>query len=345
MVFWYASLSKTMCEIYTPSNSRTWLSLEGRPERLLKNEIVSLLTIDEARINFSTETLWILNAILGLIMFGVALNIRMSDFRELLRNPRPVIVGVLSQFIALPVVTFLLVMLLQPPPSLALGMILVAACPGGNISNFITSFAGGNRALSVALTANATLLAVFLTPLNLSFWGSLYPPSQSLLREVSVNPFEMMEIVALILGLPLLAGVWMRERLPNLADLLAKYLRKISLAFFIGLILVVIYNNRMLIQDYLFIVFWLVFLHNAAAFLTGYGMARITGLTRRDMRSITIETGIQNSGLGLVLIFTFFEGLGGMAVMAALWGIWHLISGLLLGAFWAYRPVGKEVGG
>ncbi|WP_373017019.1 bile acid:sodium symporter family protein [Muriicola sp.] len=312
---------------------------------IIKNEQVIVSALDEARIDFSTETLWILNIILALIMFGVALHIRVDDFRALIRNPRPVLVGVLCQFLALPLVTFLLILFFRPGPSLALGMILVAACPGGNISNFITSFAGGNRALSVALTANATLFAIVFTPLNLSFWGSLYPPANDLLRVISIDPAEMVEIVALILGVPLLAGVWMNERYPSLAGRMANYLKQISLAFFIGLILVVIYNNRIQIRDYLHLVFWLVLIQNAVAFITGYLASRLAGLSQGDIRCITIETGIQNSGLGLVLIFTFFDGLGGMAVITAFWGVWHLISGLLLGSFWAFRPVREEVRG
>ncbi|NER10712.1 bile acid:Na+ symporter, BASS family [Muriicola jejuensis] len=304
-----------------------------------------LSSLDEAHINFSTETLWILNVILALVMFGVALHIRVRDFKALLRDPRSLLVGVFCQFLALPLVTFLLVIAFRPQPSLALGMILVAACPGGNISNFITSLGGGNRALSVALTANATLLAILFTPLNLGFWGSLYPPAQNLLRDISLNPLEMVEIVALILGLPLLAGVWLHERFPELARRLAKVLKHISLLFFGCLILFVLYNNRVQIREYLLLVFWLVVLQNAMAFLTGYTAARLAGLPSEDIRCITIETGIQNSGLGLVLIFTFFEGLGGMAVLTAFWGVWHLISGMLLGSFWAFRPLRKEVGG
>ncbi|MEZ2414900.1 bile acid:sodium symporter family protein [Muriicola sp. E247] len=301
-------------------------------------------TLDAARIDFSTETLWILNSILALIMFGVALHIRVTDFRALFKNPRPVLVGVFCQFLALPFLTFLLVLLIKPIPSIALGMILVAACPGGNISNFITSFAGGNRALSVTLTANATLLAVIMTPVNLSFWAALYPPTQAILKEVSIAPLEMIEIVALILGVPLILGIVINERYPAVAEKLAKYLKTISLGFFVCLILFVVYNNRTLIEDYILYVFWIVLLHNALAFFTGFSLARMAKLPLEDIRSITVETGIQNSGLGLILIFTFFEGLGGMAVLTAFWGIWHLISGLVLGTFWAYKPLEKEVG-
>ncbi len=300
-------------------------------------------TIDAVRINFNTETLWILNLILAFIMFGVALDITLDDFKQLIRNPKPVIVGILSQFIVLPFITFLLVVIIEPLPSIALGMFLVAACPGGNISNFISSLAKGNAALSVTLTANATLLAIFLTPLNLSLWGSLYEPTNMMLKEIAIVPMEMIKLVSLILGVPLVLGVWINHRFHQLARKLSKYLKIVSLGFFICLILVVIFNNWLLIKEYLLYVFWIVLLHNAMAFLTGFSLAELFKLSSPDVRSITIETGIQNSGLGLVLIFTFFDGLGGMAILTAFWGLWHLISGLLLGSYWASNPIREKV--
>ncbi len=299
-------------------------------------------SLDAVRINFSTETLWILNLILAFIMFGVALDITLDDFRKLLRNPKPIVVGILSQFLVLPFMTFLLVLILRPIPSMALGMFLVAACPGGNISNFISSLAKGNTALSVTLTANATLLAIIFTPLNLSLWGSMYEPTNLLLKEIAIDPLEMIELVTLILGFPLIAGVWINHRFHQTAKKISRYLKIGSLGFFICLILVVVFNNWELIKEYLIYVFWLVLLHNALAFFTGFSLARLARLSVADVRSITIETGIQNSGLGLVLIFTFFDGLGGMAIITAFWGIWHLISGLLLGSFWALTPIRKN---
>jgi BASS family bile acid:Na+ symporter len=221
-------------------------------------------------------------------------------------------------------------------------MFLVAACPGGNISNFISFFAKGNVALSVTLTANASLLAIVMTPLNLGLWGSLYGPTNALLKEISVAPSEMLEVVALILGVPLIAGLWIGKQFPKMASMLARYFKIISLVFFISLIFIVMFNNRLLIEEYLIYVLWIVLLHNAVAFFTGYSLSRLLGLSIQDTRSITIETGIQNSGLGLVLVFTFFDGLGGMAILTAFWGIWHLISGLVLGTYWAYRPLRKE---
>ena len=154
--------------------------------------------LDTIHINFDTKALWLLNLALALVMFGVALEISPADFKRLIQYPKPVLVGVLSQFLLLPALTFVLVWFIEPAPSIALGMIMVDACPGGNVSNFMTHLANGNSALSVSLTAIATLLAIFMTPLNLQFWSSLYAPAASLLSEISISPIEMVKLVSLL---------------------------------------------------------------------------------------------------------------------------------------------------
>jgi len=277
-----------------------------------------------------------------MVMFGIALDISLDDFRRLVRKPKPLFIGVLSQFILLPAVTFVLVLLVEPLPSIALGMFMVAACPGGNISNFISHLAQGNTALSVSLTAVATLLAVVMTPLNLQFWGSFYSPTADLLQEVAISPISMIKLVALILGLPLILGMSLNYIRPNWAMKTAKVLKALSLIFFIVLIFVALYDNRDIFMDYVLYVFWIVVLHNLLAFVTGYSVASVLGLSQKNKRTIAIETGIQNSGLGLLLIFTFFDGMGGMALLAAFWGIWHLVSGLTLATLWGYKPIDKK---
>ncbi|MDV7139678.1 bile acid:sodium symporter family protein [Maribacter sp. TH_r10] len=298
--------------------------------------------LDNVHINFDSQTLWVLNIALALVMFGIALEISVNDFKRLLQNPKSIFTGIFSQFILLPAITFALVWIIEPISSIALGMFMVAACPGGNISNFITHFAKGNSVLSVSLTAVATLLAVIMTPLNLEFWGSLYGPTSIILTEVAISPVEMVELVSLLLAIPLALGMGFNYLRPLLAKRTAKVFKWVSLVFFIALIFLALYNNRDIFIDYIFYVFWIVVLHNLVAFLTGFSLAKFMGLSQRDTRSITIETGIQNSGLGLLLIFTFFDGLGGMALLAAFWGIWHLVSGLLLSMFWGYKPLEKE---
>ncbi len=298
--------------------------------------------LDNVRINFDTGSLWLMNTALALVMFGVALEISKADFKRLFENPKSIFVGVGSQFVLLPMITFVMVWLIDPLPSIALGMFMVAACPGGNVSNFIAHAARGNSALSVSLTAIATLLAVVMTPLNLQLWGSLYEPTALLLKEVDISPFEMIKLVFLLLGLPLISGMLVNHVMPILASKMARVLKVVSILFFISLVFLALYNNREIFSEYVFYVFWIVLTHNLVAFTTGFSLATFLKLPKTDVRSITIETGIQNSGLGLLLIFTFFDGLGGMALLAAFWGIWHLVSGLILAGFWGYRPITKE---
>jgi BASS family bile acid:Na+ symporter len=298
--------------------------------------------LDSVKINFDQGALWTMNIALAFVMFGVALDISIGDFTALWKKPKSVLLGVLSQFVLLPAVTFLLVLLIKPYPSIALGMFMVAACPGGNISNFISHLAGANTALSVCLTAIATLVAVVMTPFNLQFWGSLYEPSGKLLQEVALSPLDMVKVVALLLGVPLLLGMWVNHTRPIIAQHLSKLFKVVSLLFFVGLVFLALYNNRSIFMDYVFYVFWIVVLHNLLAFTTGFSVGKLFGLDTNSVRSITIETGIQNSGLGLLLIFTFFDGLGGMALLAAFWGIWHIVSGLLLASFWGIKAVKTE---
>lgn len=299
-------------------------------------------TLDTLLINFDAEALWVLNVALAFVMFGIALEITTDDFKRLLKDPKPVLIGVFSQFLMLPAVTFLLVFAIEPLPSIALGMFMVAACPGGNMSNFITHLSGGNTALSVSLTAIATLLAIVMTPFNLQLWGSFYEPTAAILTEIAISPFEMTKLVALLLGIPLALGMGVNHYQPVLAKKMSKALKVASLLFFVLLLFLALYNNRDVFMEYVTYVFWIVVIHNLVAFTTGFSLAKAFGLSQRNRRSITIETGIQNSGLGLLLIFTFFDGLGGMALLAAFWGIWHLVSGLVLATFWGYRPLSKE---
>lgn len=298
--------------------------------------------IDQVHINFDTQSLWTLNLALALVMFGIALEINTNDFKQLFRQPKLVFTGVACQFLVLPALTFFLVWVIQPLPSIALGMFMVAACPGGNVSNFFTHLAGGNSALSVTLTAIATLLAVVMTPFNLNFWGSLYEPTASILTQVSIEPLEMVKLVALLLGVPLVLGMLVGHYMPTIAKKMAKGFKIGSLLFFIALVFLALSKNMDIFFEYVFYVFWLVLFHNLVAMLTGFSIATFLGFNKADVRCLTIETGIQNSGLGLLLIFTFFDGLGGMALLAAFWGIWHLISGLALASFWGYKGVQQK---
>ena len=295
--------------------------------------------VDSIHINFDTKSLWTLNLALALVMFGIALEIKVADFKRLLKKPKLVLTGVACQFLVLPALTFLLVWVTGPIPSIALGMFMVAACPGGNVSNFFTHLAGGNSALSVTLTAIATMLAIVMTPFNLSFWGGLYEPTAAILKQVSIEPLEMVKLVALLLGIPLVLGMLVNHYWPKLAKKMAKGFKIGSLLFFVALVFLALSKNSDIFFDYVLYVFWLVLIHNLVALMTGFSIGKLLGFSKENIKCLTIETGIQNSGLGLLLIFTFFEGLGGMALLAAFWGIWHLVSGLALASFWGFKPL------
>ncbi len=292
-------------------------------------------TIDQVTLNFSETNLFYLNLSLGFIMFGVAINLKVSDFLLVLKRPKSALAGLLSQFIVLPALTFLLILVLQPKASFALGMMLVAACPGGNISNFMSAMAKGNAALSVSLTAVSSTLSIFMTPINLALWASLYPPTASILTEVSLDFLSMLKTISLILIIPIILGMLVRKFKPKVADRLHPFMHYTSILVFAAIIFLAFKANFDLFLEYIHLVIVLVLIHNAVAISAGYQVARLFKLGWSERRSIAIETGIQNSGLGLILIFAFFNGLGGMAIVAAWWGIWHILSGLSIAYFWS----------
>jgi len=291
--------------------------------------------VDALRLAFEPGTLVALNVVLGLVMFGVALDLSVDDFRRVARTPLGAGIGLATQFLLLPAATWVLTMMLDLRPSIALGMILVAACPGGNISNIITHLAGGNTALSIGMTAVSTAAAVVMTPLNITFWGSLNPQTATILRDVHLDPVSLLVTVFTILGIPLVAGMTVAARRPSFAARIRKPMKVLSLVFFAAIVLLALRANWNAFLTYVGVVMGVVALHNATALALGYGAARAVGLPGRDARAVSIEVGIQNSGLGLTLIFTFFGGLGGMALVAAWWGVWHIVAGLTLAAIWA----------
>ncbi|OOY12420.1 symporter [Thioclava marina] len=286
--------------------------------------------LDAVRLNFSPGALHLLNAILGIVMFSVAIDLSPRDFRPLVRKPWALIVGFASQFLVLPALTFGLVLALKPSPSIALGLILVAACPGGNVSNFFTHRAGGNTALSVSLTAFATVAAIVLTPFNIAFWGSLYAPTRALLHATHIDPMSVAFTVGVMLLLPLIAGIALNHYRYDLTTRIRDPLKWVSMAIFVAFVALSLSANWSYFVQFVGLIAGMVVMHNALAFAGGYGTATLARLSPYDRRAITIETGIQNSGLGLVLIFAFFGGLGGMAIVAAFWGIWHIIAGFTI---------------
>jgi len=262
-------------------------------------------TVDDIQINFNSDNLWFVNLTLSLVMFGVALDIKISDFTNLLKSPKPVIVGIISQFLLIPLVTFLMIIVINPSPSIALGMIMVAACPGGNISNFMTKLAGGNTALSISLTAFASLAALIMTPLNFAIWGSFYEPTSIILRSVEVAPMEIARFVLLILGIPLILGMVINNYHPNMASKMSRFLKPISILIFLSFIGGAFYNNLDIFMTHIHYVFILVIAHNSLLLLVGFFFAKLNKLNYLDQKTLSIETGIQKHTMPIVKNWIF----------------------------------------
>lgn len=309
-----------------------------------------LQLLDRLQLNFDSGGLFFLNLILAFVMFGVALEIKPKHFKDIFLNPKSAIAGFTSQFLLLPFITFLLTVIFSDylTVGVALGMIMVASCPGGNISNFISSLAKGNTALSVSLTGLSSIGAIFLTPANFSFYGTLFiqysEKTSDLIRPISIDPVQMFSTVFIILGIPLIIGIQFSRLFPKITHRIIFPMKIFSIFAFIGFIVVAFSNNFEHFINHVKWVTIIVFIHNLFALTSGYKFAKLFKLSPINRRTIAIETGIQNSGLALVLIFNpkIFPAdleIGAMAYIAAWWGIWHIVSGLGIAAYWRKKPL------
>jgi BASS family bile acid:Na+ symporter len=286
-------------------------------------------------IEFDPASLILLNVIMACMMFGVSLSLRLEDFKRIALAPIAPLAGLFAQFLLLPLATCLFTWALKIDAELALGMILVASCPGGSFSNIMTWLAKGNVAVSVSMTAVSSMAATVLTPLNLAFYGWLNPYTREYLTQITLEPGGILLLVLLVLALPLVLGMVTGRQLPGLVARSEKPLRIVSLLVFLGFVAIAFSNNFDLFIERFHSFFWLVVVHNLLALSLGYGMGVLLKLPVADRRAVTMEVGIQNSGLGLVILFTFFPEAGGMMLITAFWGVWHLVSGITLSQIWA----------
>ncbi|MFV0319632.1 MAG: bile acid:sodium symporter family protein [Microbacterium sp.] len=292
---------------------------------------------DEIILNFNPGMLVLLNVVLGLIMFGIALDTTVKDFAVVVRKPKPFVVAILAQLVVLPLVTFGLTLILPVSPSMALGMILVACCPPGNISQVLTHRSGGNVALSVSMTAVANVIYIFALPLSVAFWGSMHPTARGQLTAVELDPLSMLLDVFLIIGLPFVVGLFIRHRFERFALRVQPIVKWFSLLALVSFIVAALAGNWAFFIAFLGIILLVVTVHDAVALAIGYGTAVVGGLGTPERKAMTFEVGIRNAGLGLGLVFAFFGGLGGMAIVAGWWGIWDIIAGLIVAGLWVRR--------
>ena len=303
---------------------------------------MDLATLDAIRLNFSPESLAGLNAAIALIMFGVALDLHVEDFTALLRDPRAPAIGLCLQFFAFPLLAFLMAWSLAPTPSMALGMILVAACPGGNISNFFTRFGGGRTSVSVGMTAVSTLATMVMLPFNVSFYGGMMPETAALLQAFELDAVGMSIQVLTLLGIPITLGMATAHWLPSVAERLKPPMTWLSVVFFCAVVGLAFHANFEIFLAIIGMTFVPVAALNLVGMGMGYMTARLARLEEPDRRAIALEVGIQNSALGLVLVFDFFDGLGGMAVLLGWWGSWHILSALFTSSVWRWQDHRRE---
>lgn len=294
--------------------------------------------MDDALLSLDGRAQAGLSLILAFVMWSVGLGLRAADFRRVAERPRVVLLGLGLQVVALPALTFLAASALAPSASLALGMIVVAACPGGNASNVLTQAARGDTALSVTVTALSSALAVFTTPANIVLWASLDPRTAALLRQIGIERGAFLAQTALTLALPLALGMAFAARFPARASRLRGPCHRAALASLALFVAAALAANVGQLLAWGAAVVPLVVLHNAGALALGYAGASLGRLAEPQRRALAFEVGIQNSGLGLVILLGQFQGLGGAALVTAAWGVWHLVSGGALAAYWSRRP-------
>jgi len=298
---------------------------------------MNISNIDEIRFELSSSSEIALSVSLAVMMFAVALSLKLEHFRFFKENPKVYFTGVISQIIFLPALTVILCYLTNPHPSVALGMILISCCPGGNVSNLLSMFGKANTALSISLTATSSLAAAFITPLSIIFWCGLYSPTQNLLSEITFDKLNFLFNTFLILALPLLIGVSLLYLFPKFAK---KIYNSVSLISAICLLLIIVFAFIEYFEVFLQIgisIIVLIIVHNTLAFLLGYISGLTINASKASARSLTFEIGIQNSGLGIVILLTQLDGIGGAGIVAGLWGIWHIIAGLILVGFFRWK--------
>lgn len=269
-----------------------------------------------------------INILLGIVMFGMGLTLSVEDFRRVFSRPKDIAVGVGAQFTVMPLVAFALAVGLNLPPELAVGVILLGCCPGGTASNVITYLAKGDVALSVSLTSVSTVLAPLLTPLLMLLLAGRWLPIDAGALFISIVQVVLVPVILGVLANTLFGGVVRRVR---------PALPLVSVSFIVIIVVGVVAASAENILTVGPLVLLLVVIHNTFGLALGYLLARISGVGLSQRRAVSIEVGMQNSGLAAALATTYFGGVA--ALPGAIFSVWHNISGPLLATYWSRRPV------
>lgn len=266
--------------------------------------------------------------LLGIVMFGMGLTLKAVDFKLIATHPKPVIIGVAAQFIIMPLTAFAIAYMLQLPSELAAGLVLLGSVPGGTASNVMVYLAKGNVPLSITMTSFSTLLAPLLTPLLLLLLAGQWMP---------VNAVNMFMSIIQVIIVPIVLGLLVKKLIPTVVEKSLNIVPLISVLAIITIVSAVVSKNVDNIASAGFLVFIGVFLHNGTGLILGYYAGKFMGLSELDRRAISIEVGMQNSGLGVALASAHLGPLA--ALPSALGAVWHNISGPILATYWSKHPV------
>ena len=265
---------------------------------------------------------------LGIIMFGMGMTMTLGDFKSVLQSPKAVTIGVFAQFIVMPALAYLLCKLFNLPTEIAIGVILVGCCPGGTASNVITYMAKGNTALSVACTSVSTILAPILTPAIFYVLASQW---------IDINAMSMLKSILQVVLFPIVLGLLVRAILKNKVDHYIQVMPLISVVAIVAIVAAIIAGSKAQILESGLMILGVVILHNGLGLLLGFWAARIFKLPYTDCKAISIEVGMQNSGLGVALAAVHFALSPITAVPSAIFSLWHTISGSALATYWAAK--------
>ncbi|WP_417457873.1 bile acid:sodium symporter family protein [Kordiimonas sp.] len=271
---------------------------------------------------------------LAFTMFSVALGLKADDFSFLRNHPRRVAVGFLTQVLGLPLVTLLVLVIFKPIAGIALGMLIVACCPGGNVSNLFTRLSGGDTAYSVTLTTCSSIFSAAFLPFAVLFWTGLYAPTRELVNTIELDRAAFIINTSITLLIPLALGIYLAHARPIWAAKLQRIFLPIAVLIIAVIVVVGLASNMSLLRDFGTVIMPYVVAHNALAFALGAAVGFTAKLGTKTRRALVFEIGIQNSGLGLLIMLSQFGGLGSGALILATWGIWHFIGGFTVLAFY-----------
>ncbi len=275
----------------------------------------------------------LINPLLGLIMFGMGLNLRFTDFRTVFSRPRDIITGCTAQFTVMPLLAWVLAQVFALDKALAIGVILVGCCPGGTASNVITYLAKGDLALSVGMTATSTLLAPLMTPLLVWLLAG---------TAVDVNVTGMLMSILWVVILPIVLGLTAKRLWPQLTEQATTWLPALSTLAICSIVLIVIAANAPKLQAGGLTIIMVVILHNVCGLCLGYTIGRLAGMTATKRRAVSIEVGMQNSGLASSLATLHFAAYPMAAIPGAVFSVWHNLSGAIVARLYTRSQTDKS---